>query len=582
MWNIHIHLCIMRVVRLSSDELKTALAGLDERTADALESERLEIKRRPRDQRELRELAVKAAVCFANQQGGTLLVGVRDRTRGRDHAIEGVPSYDLARLRREVHQATSPSILVDLEEIDVPEGRLLAVHVPRGIPPHTTTSGQAWIRVGDACEPLLGEGLARLVGAATQADRSAEVITGTDLGDIDPSALEVIRRDLELAGRTPALARASDSDLLEGLSIARDGRLTRAALVLAGRREAIARHVPQHEITLLRYVKGTSYDARRDLRGPLLVELAIVEEFLDGASTLRIVRPSGFAQLELPELTWEVAREAVLNAVSHRDYFVSQGIILSLRPKAAEVTSPGGFVGGVTADNILRHPPAHRNELLVRCLQQLGLVNRVGQGVDRIYEGLLRIGARQPTYRDDETSVTVELPLGGSDSFAAWLYEHERRRGPLSLDDLLVLRRLAEIGTVDLWATRTVLQLDDVQSEAHLVDMRSRGLIVRQGRGRTATYALARDISTRLRGRAITDADRPLEGEGVRLRVLQLLGERGQLSNAEIRELSGFSRDQVIALERGLIKDGLAHFEGRGRGARLVLGPPGETGGSLA
>lgn len=515
---------------------------------------------------------MNAAVCFANQDGGTLLVGVRDRTRGRT-AIVGIGALDVTRLRREIYNETSPSILVEIEELPPPEGRLLAIHVPRGLPPHTTSKGLALIRVGDACMPLTGDAWTQMVAVSGATDASARVIRGTGVEMLDPVALEDMRARLEPSGQASALTRGSDADMMAGLNLTVDGELTLAALVLVGRAHAIARYVPQHEITLARFGHGASYEARDDLRGPLLTDLQTVEGFIGRGATIRTVRPAGFTQLELPTLTWEVAREAVLNAVSHRDYFVSQGILLALRPTSAELTSPGGFLGGVTPENILRHPPAHRNELLVRALRQLNLVNRVGEGVDRIYEGLLRAGARPPAYRADEASVTVELPLGGSDAFAAWVFEHERLE-PLSLDDLLLLRRLMDVGSIDSWIAAATLQLPEEQALSRLSDLRRRGLLLSHGRGRAAAYALTRSLSTQLRGRALTDADRPLEAEGVRLRVIDLLRERGELSNAEIRELSGYSRQQVVTLERRLVEEGEAHFRGRGRGARLVAGPP--------
>lgn len=562
-------------MRWKADELLNQIARLDRHSADAIESDTLEIKGKPQSHKELKRWLTEAAVCLANQRGGCLLVGIADRKRGRDKAIIGIGDTVGTGLEREVYEATDPHILIELEELHLPEGTLLAAHIPKGIPPHTTSSGVALIRIGKSCMPLTGTTLARMIASSGGIDLSAAPLEGAKFSDLDKRALargrEFLRRQSDLS----SLADEDTPALLEALSLTDGENLNQAAMLLFGKQSAIARYMPQHEITILRYSSGTRYDQRLDLRGPLLSEFDRIEDSLAAATSLRTVHPKGFAQLEIPTLSWEVAREAFLNAVAHRDYFLRQGIIVAIHRNRVEITSPGGFLGGISPSNVLRHPPVHRNELLARTLQQLGLVNRVGLGVDRIFEGLLRTGARPPTYTADEVSVSVSLPLGGSDEFAAWIVEHEDAGETLGLDDLIVLRRLIDAGSIDRWSAAENLQLNETNAANHLAEMRRRGLVVARGRGRAATYGLPRPLSERLRGRGVTDADHPLEAEGVRLKVLELLRERGRLTNAEIRDFSGYSREQVLAIEKTLEREGLIELRGYGRGAHIALAATG-------
>jgi ATP-dependent DNA helicase RecG len=559
-------------MRWKSDELLHQIERLDGETADDLESETLEIKGRPRSRDELKRWLVEASVCFANQRGGCLLVGIEDRTRNREKALVGVGEVPYRGLERDVYASTDPHILIEITELQVPGGKLLAAHIPKGIPPHTTSGGMASIRIGKSCMPLTGTNLARMIASSGEVDLSAAPVDGAKLADLDREALTVARGLLLLQPGISDLHKSEDWPLLEALSLANGGELSQAALLLFGKPSAIARFMPQHEITILRYATSTRYDQRADLRGPLLLELKRIEESLAAATSLRTVRPKGFAQLEIPSLSWEVAREAILNAVAHRDYFLRQGIIVAIHHDHVEITSPGGFLGGISPANVLRHPPVHRNELLARSLQQLGLVNRVGLGVDRIYEGLLRTGARPPTYMADEVSVSLTLPLGGSDELAAWIVEYEKEgEDSLNLDDLIVLRRLMDVGSIERVAASEHLQLNETDAANHLAEMRRRGLLVARGRGRATAYGLPRPLSERLRGRGLTDADRPLETEGVRLRILELLKERGKLTNAEIRDFSGYNRQQVLALEKALEREGSIELHGYGRGAHIRL-----------
>jgi ATP-dependent DNA helicase RecG len=557
-------------MRWKLEELLKQLARLDGETADDLESETLEIKGRPSGIEELKRWLTEAAVCLANQRGGCLLVGIADRKRTLADAIVGLDDVAYKGLERDVYSTTDPHILIELEELRVSGRTILAAHIPKGIPPHTTSSGTALIRVGKSCMPLTGTNLARMIASSGDVDLSAVPVERASLSDLDGPAIERARDSLRTQPGLSKLADENDESLLDALGLAHGHELSQAAVLLFGKPGAIARFLPQHEVTILRYTSSTRYDQRVDLRGPLLTELDRIEDSLSSATALRTVHPRGFAQLEIPTISWEVAREAILNAVAHRDYFPRQGIIVALRNDRVEITSPGGFLNGISPSNVLRHPPVHRNELLARSLQQLGLVNRVGLGVDRIFEGLLRAGTRPPTYTADEISVSVALPLGGSDELAAWIVEHERENEPLSLDDLIVLRRLMDIGSVDRWSAAECLQMNEADAANHLSEMRRRELLVARGRGRTASYGLPRPLSERLRGRGLTDADHPLEAEGVRLKIIELLKSRGRLTNAEIRDFSGYSREQVLALEKALEREGLVELRGYGRGAHIV------------
>lgn len=553
----------------TSDEIHALLRKLDGSAADELEAEDLEFKSWRDSPRDLTRLLREVAVCFANQRGGTLVLGVRDGVKTRKRAIHGVGRYDAAVLRRAVYDGTDPHILVELDELVEPEGKLLLIRVPRGMPPHTTSEGLAKIRIGKECKPLTGRLLAQLLATGSQLDLTAELVPRVTTRDLEPTAVQTLRQLVKREAQSRTLADLPDRAMLEALGLVGDDGVTRAGLLLLGHKNSLGRHIPQHEVSFLRFRTASNYDQRIDLKDSLLACLLELERLVSSHNRIRTVQEEGFGQLEFPDLSWEVAREAVLNAVTHRDYFVRQAVVIRLHRDRLEIDSPGGFVNGITAENILRHPPAHRNPLLAEALHKIGLVNRVGMGVDRIYEGLLRLGKDVPRYSADEAHVRLTISLESNTQFALFVAEQARLGHELTLDQLLLLKALVSRSSLDRWSAAPRLQTVEDEAALVLAQLRRLGYIVVQGRGRGSSYHLRRDLAERFRGRAAVDAEVALDEEGVVLRIEALLRERGALTNAEIRRFSGFSRTQVYRLVKGLEAKGKARIVGHGRGARV-------------
>ena len=222
----------------------------------------------------------------------------------------------------------------------------------------------------------------------------------------------------------------------------------------------------------------------------------------------------------------------------------------------------------MTARNVIRHPPARRNPLLAAALQTIGLVNRAGLGVDRLYEESLRAGKGPPHYHATESYVRLILYTRTHMPFAAFVARERRRGMNLSLDDLLLLERLTRVSNLDRWSAAEILGDEERQAADRLVSLRERGYVAPEGRGAGTTYHLA--------GRLAAMNDRPRLSGGeltLRQRVLQLLFDRGSITNSDVRRQTGLSRHRAVALLRKLRADGLLEMTGVRRGARYIPGP---------
>ena len=557
---------------LNISELREILNRLDGEPADTLESDTLEFKswnsHGPAHKSQLREVR-EEVVALANSHGGLIVLGVSDRKRTRSEAIHGVEGLDATSVRRDIYDGTEPHILVEIDELWEQEGRLLAIRVPRGIPPHTTTEGVAKIRIGKDSKPLTGSGLVQLLVTRGHYDPTSEILPDISLADLDSAQIDRLRQ-FAAQGASQELAVIGDHQLLEALGLMQEGEVTLAGVLLTGKISTIRRYVPRHELIFSRQYLSTGYDFRRDLHGPLFALLDDLQQILTANLRIETVALAGFRQLELPDLSWWVAREAVLNAMVHRDYFVNQSIHFTLLEGRIEIESPGGLIGGITVSNILRHPPVRRNPLLADVLQAVGFVNRAGLGVDRIYQESLSLGKDLPRYEADESHVKLVLPTSTRPGFARFVHELRSQGDALSLEDLIILRSLTTRASLDRWSTKELLQHTEDDAASCLSTLRERGFLVANGRGRGTSYRLARKYADLFGYPAISTEEVWVDQESVRLRVLHVLSDRGRITNSEVRGISGYSRTQVLKLMRSLRSDGLIDVRGRGKGAHYV------------
>ena len=149
----------------------------------------------------------------------------------------------------------------------------------------------------------------------------------------------------------------------------------------------------------------------------------------------------------MPNFDKRAFREAFVNALVHRDYSRLGAIHMQIDDNGLSISNPGGFIEGVTLDNLLVAKPHPRNPLLADISNRLGLSERTGRGIDRIYEGLLRCGRPAPDYsQSNASSVIVQMRNPESDmAFLEMVLNEEKRTGnPLPLDSLIILSRLRQ------------------------------------------------------------------------------------------------------------------------------------------
>ena len=476
-------------------EILATLDRLSGAVADDLESLHLEFKPWTEAKADMR-VAVEYAVCFANAEGGVMVFGVADKARGRAAAMHGAKGYDLDVWRRGIFDATRPHLPVEVRELAVPEGtgRLLLVRVPSGEnPPYGTAQGIFKQRIGKNCMPLDHASFQRGRIATGALDWSGQPAHGVRMGDLD--AVEMGRARAIMRGKSPEsdLLRANDADFLKGLGAMRGGQVTHTGLLLFGQTEVIAAHCPQAQVHYVHQPSDTAAARNDQWRGGLLLTLERIEQAFSGPANPEEELSVGLFKLRVPAFPLDSVREAVLNALTHRDYADPGEVLIRHTPREVVVTSPGGFVGGITVENFLRHEPVARNRTLADALVRLRLVEAAGMGRRRMWVQALSLGKPAPRPESDGQRVTLRLFNTGCDTAMAGLVSRLNQEGrDIGLDTLLVLSHLREHPYMDAEAAARLLRVDADEARRLLDELgpSGLGLLERKSHTRSATFHL--------------------------------------------------------------------------------------------
>ncbi len=538
-------------------EIKQLLDELQHCIADDLEDQDLDFKQwNEKSMADSVNLLVKMAICMVNGGSGTVVFGVADKVTGRERALPGVPLVvDIHRLKKAVYDNTDPKITPVFEELRIPEGtgRLLVMQIYPGIPPHTDTAGRGTVRNSKDCQPLTGS-LRRKISVETgESDYTAEAVDGLPETLLSPSALEQLR-DTAAREKAPAdLLQLQDMDLLAALDLLRQRKLTRAALLLAGTEQAIREYIPGYAWTFLRMESDTQYSNRDDRSQALPKSITRLEEHIAPYNSISTIE-YGLFHFEYRIYPEIALREALLNAFCHADYRTGSPIIVKLYQERLEIGNPGGFIAGITPQNILHHEPAPRNPLLVDALVRLRLVNRSNLGISRMFEAFLIEGKQPPAIEEIGESVRITMrDTSLSPEFRALIADYSQKGRLFSVDELLIFHHLLGHPEITIQDAAYLCQRREKDVRDILAKLNMEEFIERGGAGRATYWTLQSEIYKTITGAKYPEHSRRIDWEAAKTRVLSVLMERNRrgepsLSNEEIRKITHFDRNQVYRL----------------------------------
>ena len=532
----------MRTVK----EIELLLNELQHSIADELEDQDLDFQEwNTHSMVDCVKSVVKTAISMANGGGGTVVFGVADHVVGREKALPGVPFVvDVHRLGKTVYENTDPKITPVFEELLIPEGtgRLLVMQIYPGVPPYTDSCGRGEVRVGKACRPLTGSFRRKFFVETGENDYTAEVVAGVPESLLSPVALGRLR-ELAASEKAPAdMLQMQDMDLLAALGLVRRGRLTRAALLLAGTERAICEHIPSYLWTFLRMKSYTRYSKRDCQFQPLPKSIICIEEHIASCNAVAGVAYGNF-HFESRTYPEKALREVLLNAFCHADYRINSPFMVKVYPDRIEVENPGGLLAGITPQNILHHPPASRNPLLVDALVRLRLVNRSNLGMSRMFEAFLIEGKQPPVLEEVGESVRVTMRACSLyPEFCAFIADYSQKGRLFSIDELLVFHHLFSHLEVNVHDAASLSHRGPKDAEDILAKLNREGFLEKVDDELGTYWTLQPEMY-----QAITGAGYPKRSQRVKAKaagprvrkalVRQVLGKEPRLNENEPRNI---------------------------------------------
>jgi ATP-dependent DNA helicase RecG len=448
--------------------------------AATVESLRLDFKEEAPSPKDSYRTVLDAALCFANTSGGFVVVGVDDDQGGPD-ALVGT-TLDPTRVQKYVFDNSRPHLLVTADQVDYRACRLLWVSVTADEEIYADARGRAPHRIGTDCVGMDPATHQRLREERRGYDPSAADAASVDL---DAGAVARARDRLARSLRPDrsALSRLSDEDLLRALGVrTTDGRLLEAAHRLVGRDGV-------QLVYQYRDSPGGEPRVIERLSGPLLTVYDRALQLIGLRRQLTPVNLPDGQQLQVEDFPELAVREAMGNALIHRDYRVAGPVVVEHSPSVLVMTSPGGLVTGVTVDNILTHPSKPRNRALTAAVRTLELAEEVGRGVDRMYREMVKSGRPTPTIQATLDQVRVILIGGAPDINIARYVAGLEAATRDDTDAMIVLLRLCGTRTVNAGSMAPLLQKTEAEAEASLRHLASEQVAMVEPTRQTARSA---------------------------------------------------------------------------------------------
>lgn len=525
------------------------------------------------------ESLVDEIVGMTNTEGGTLYLGIED-----DGRVSGIVKHhqDPIGLAALIANRTRPSLSVRTEILYSDDLPVMAISIPKSYSVIATVSGKILkrrLKVDGSPEviPMYPYEIYTRLSDLRKLDFSTQPIQDGTAEDLDPNQLFRLRETIQNQNGDQQLLALSDEELEQALRLTvRVGEAvypTLTGLLLVGKESSLKRLIPTAG-AVFQVMQGTRVVMNESFTKPI-VEL--VELF---SSYMKAWNPEkefdyGLFRIPIPEFSRPAFREGLINAFAHRDYSMMGSVRIQVSDEGLTISNPGGFIEGITLENLLTAEPCGRNPLLSDALKRIGLAERTGRGIDRIFEGSITFGRPWPDYSESTSKqVTLFIPRAKADTeFIQMIMDEQKSMGhPLAIHTLLILSVL--------YSERKVSMHDLVErTHASLTRLKplietliERGVVEEIGRASQRMLMLGQKVYRKTGKTKEYTCQRGIDQVRFPEMILKLAeSQNGAITKTDVVELLRVSKPKAYALLQQLCEERKLVLTGRGRYAKYEL-----------
>ena len=504
-------------------------------------------------------------VAIGNEGSGKLILGVKNEINpntGMRDIVGTNAIQNIQRAREEIYKVLNRSI--EIEEISTEKGKVQIVSIPTHPVGQTFKFYGAPLKRNGENLVTMDDGMLAKIINEIKSDFSAQINKDASLEDLDTEAVGILKKKWLEKKQDKDLETYDDLEVLEKLLMVTKEGITNACLLLVGKAESLARLIPCAEVFLEWRLQTNKleHDSRQTLREPYIILQEKIWNFVNSRNT-RVSFREGFFEQDIWAYDKESVDEATLNAFAHREYLGrTEPIYIRISPDQLSVKSAGGFLPGVNAENALYVEGHWRNRRLMEVLGEIGLVERAGIGLDRIYKASISQGKGLPDFEGTTGEyVILNVPAKIKD-----------------LNFVYYLQKIQAETQVKIDTVRDFIELEYIREHGKAINkdrlaiFLSHGIVEKVGKGRGVKFILAKSFYEFIDNRSEYTRKKWLSKPQQKELLLNYFKDHkeGQMSDFKKLFDSKLSNHQIFSLLDELRKEKSIYFEGKQRSPKGV------------